>query len=569
MIIDSLPPDTTGEYPIVVVGAGPAGLVLALELRRRGIDALVLAGGVDGFSREFQELADAEIADPLHHAEMRQAVRRSLGGTSLLWGGRCVPFDDIDFAVRPQAGSSGWPIGAAEIAPWYDVALPYLDAGENVFSAPLSAPPPPGEVCFDRLERWSDGRNLRRLHAAALERPSGPCIVLGAVAVGIDLDPASGRVEAILVAERGGSIRRLRARAFVLACGGLETTRLLLAARLRQPHAFGGPEGALGRYYMGHIEGRIAEIVLTSQAPDSEFGFFVDRGGRYARRRITLSAEAQQRHGLLNLAAWPDNPPLSDPRHRSAILSLACLSLRTPGLRGLLAAEAIQQKHLRDNPPAIGRHLGNIARGLPEAANEAAKFLYGRYFARPRLPGFFLLNRSRRYTFLYHAEQAPNASSVVTLTEHRDSLGLPRIKVDLRYLDIDAQSVLRSHHIMDRELRRTGIGHLDYAYPEEERQAQVFAQATDGYHQIGTTRMSHDPATGIVDRDCRVHGTSNLFVASSSTFPTSGQANPTLLVAALSARLAAHLARVHVDLDAPPTSPMRRATLASADALQG
>src|SRR5437588_11051877 len=123
MILDGLPTDTTGQFPIVVVGAGPAGIVLALELQRRGIQALVLAGGGDGFSREFQELADADIVDPTHHAEMRQAVRRALGGTSLLWGGRCVPFDDIDFVSRAHAGSNGWPIGAEEIAPWYDLAL--------------------------------------------------------------------------------------------------------------------------------------------------------------------------------------------------------------------------------------------------------------------------------------------------------------------------------------------------------------------------------------------------------------------------------------------------------------
>jgi choline dehydrogenase-like flavoprotein len=154
------------------------------------------------------------------------------------------------------------------------------------------------------------------------------------------------------------------------------------------------------------------------------------------------------------------------------------------------------------------------------------------------------------------------------LTDGRDAFGLPRLRVDLRFSDIDTASVLRSHEIIDRELRRTGIGRLDYAYPEEERAAQVLAQSMDGYHQIGTTRMSDDPQSGVVDRDCRVHGTPNLFVASSSTFPTSGQANPTLLVAALSARLAGHLARLQPELDAPSKVPSRRAALAASDAPQ-
>jgi choline dehydrogenase-like flavoprotein len=549
MIIDGLPANTMGEFPVVVVGAGPAGLVHALELRRQGVEVLVLAGGVDGFSAEFQELADAEIVDPSHHASMRHAVRRALGGTSLLWGGRCVPFDDIDFAVRPHVPFSCWPISAEEVAPWYDRAIPYLDIGEPRFSEPLSPPPAAGDARFDRLERWSEGRNMRRLHAAALARDQGLRICLGAVATGFAIDPANGRVAALIVAERSGQCRRLSGRAFVLACGGLETTRLLLAARMHQPALFGGPAGPLGRYYMGHVEGRIAEIVFTSAIPDTAFGFFIDRSGRYVRRRITITDEAQQRHGLLNLAAWPDNPALSQAEHRSAILSLACLSLAAPGLGRLLAAEAIRRKHLPQGGREIGRHVANILRGLPEATREAAKFLYLRFFAKPRLPGFFLVNQARRYTFLYHAEQAPHRESAVALSTRCDALGLPRLRIDLRYSEIDARSVVSSHQVIDRELRRTGLGRLEYSFAEGERVAQVLAQATDGYHQIGTTRMSADPAAGVVDRDCRVHGTPNLFIASSSVFATSGQANPTLLVTALAARLAAHLVGVVTDLD--------------------
>ena len=62
-------------------------------------------------------------------------------------------------------------------------------------------------------------------------------------------------------------------------------------------------------------------------------------------------------------------------------------------------------------------------------------------------------------------------------------------------------------------------------------------------HPSGTTRMSASPRDGVVDADGRVHGIDNLYVAGSSTFPTSGHFNPTLAIVALSARLADHLAR--------------------------
>jgi choline dehydrogenase-like flavoprotein len=547
MIAQGIPPRRDG-HEVIVVGAGPAGIVQALELRRRGIAVTMLAGGGDGFDAGFQAMADAEIADPRRHAPMGMAVRRALGGTSLLWGGRCVAFDAGDFA-------RGWPLGEAEIAPWYDCAIRYLDAGEPGFSAPLATA---DEECrFDELERWSEGRDLRRIHAGALETDPGLQIWLGAACTGLDIDPENGQVTGITVATASGERAVLTARAIVLACGGLETTRLLLVARTAQPRLFGGEGGPLGRYYMGHLEGRIAEIVFDRPGADRDFDFIVDASGRYVRRRITISAAVREQHGLLNLAAWPDNPALGEAGHKSAILSLAYLSLAAPGLGRLLAPEAIRRKHLDGGVAELRRHLGNIVRGAPEAVREATRYLYRRYAARPHLPGFFIPNAARRYALFYHAEQAPNRDSTVRLVDARDALGMPRLGIDLRYGEVDARSVVASHAIIDRGLRRSGLGRLDYTVPEADRLACVMDQATDGYHQIGTARMANRPRDGVVDRDCRVFGSPNLFIASSAVFPSSGQANPTLLLAALSARLAAHLA---IELRSLPTeSPYRRA----------
>lgn len=543
MILDdaaALPDDPS---PAIIVGAGPAGIVQALELRRRGVEVVLLAGGLDGPHPEYQALADAEIVDPRRHVPMRLAVARALGGTSLLWGGRCVKFDDIDFADRRHVPFGGWPLRHADIEPWYETGLRYLDGGgAPIFSDPAPAAPNTPECRFDRLERWSEARNLRTLHAAALEGGAGLRILLGAVAVDLVIDPVSGRADGVVAALPSGERRLLRGRAVVLACGGLETTRLLLNAQVRQPRLFGGADGALGRYYMGHAEGRIADIAFAPSVPAHTFAFYIDRGGRYVRRRITVSEEAQQRHGLLNMAAFPINPPLEDPAHRSAILSLAYLSLATPGLGSFLAPEAIRRKHFEYGIRQLPRHVANVVAGLPSAVREAARFLNGRYLQRPRLPGFEISNRAGRYAFFYHAEQAPDPASTVRLGEERDRLGMRRLRVDLRFSEIDARSIVASHALIDRNLRAAGLGRLEYHRPESERFASVLDQAGDGYHQIGTTRMSANPAAGVVDADCRVQGTPNLFVASSSVFPTSGQANPTLLVTALSARLAAHLA---------------------------
>lgn len=564
MICQEIPSTTSGEPPVLIVGAGPSGIVQALELRRHGIEVTMLAGGSDGFDPEYQGLADAEIADPARHAPMGIAVRRALGGTSLLWGGRCVPFDEIDFADRPHVPLGGWPLSHDEIRPWYDIGMRYLNAGAPEFSAPLPGVTAMAECRLDRLERWSERRNLRWLHADALEDDPGLKIMLGAVATGLDVDPITGHVEGVTVCLPSGRRTTMRARAVVLACGGLETTRLMLVARLDQPRLFGGAESWLGRAYMAHFEGRIADVVFDPAIPDNAFDFFIDASGRYARRRITIDGDTQQRHGLLNMCAWPDNPLLSNSAHQSAILSLAYLSLATPGLGRLLEPEAIRRKYLEHGVEQVAAHLGNVLGGLPEAAREAVSFLYRRYVKEPRLPGFFIRNKARRYALFYHAEQAPNLASTVSLSGARDRLGVPRLKVDLRYSEIDARSVVVGHDVIDRNLCASGIGRLEHHFPQKERAARVWDQMTDGYHQIGTIRMAADPAHGVVDTNCRVHGTPNLFVASSAVFPTSSQANPTLLIAALSARLAAHVAQLVRDLPPPSRTQIRERAPAEA-----
>ena len=120
---------------------------------------------------------------------------------------------------------------------------------------------------------------------------------------------------------------------------------------------------------------------------------------------------------------------------------------------------------------------------------------------------------------------------------------LPNLRIDFRYQQQDVESIVRSHEILDGWLQRENIGRLDYLTDVNLRGEAVLKQALDGYHQIGLTRMADDPKTGVVDRHCRVHDVANLFVAGSSVFPTSGQANPTLPAVALALRLGNHLSR--------------------------
>jgi choline dehydrogenase-like flavoprotein len=146
------------------------------------------------------------------------------------------------------------------------------------------------------------------------------------------------------------------------------------------------------------------------------------------------------------------------------------------------------------------------------------------------------------------AEQAPDPDSAVTLGHGLDRLGYPRAVLDWRLGERDWTSLVRATTLVVRELEdQYGVEAVmevrpDTPWPGRPLGPNDEPDATWGYHHMGTTRMADDPDEGVVDRDCRVHGTANLFAAGSSVFPTGGAANPTLTIVALAQRLGAHLA---------------------------
>jgi choline dehydrogenase-like flavoprotein len=540
MILDHL---STREHSwdVCIVGSGPIGMALALEFDRLGHDVVVLESGRIRVDPELAEASRAAIVDPQRHAQMEIAVCRALGGTSWTWGGRCVAFDEVDFAARAHVPHSGWPIGHDDIKPWYARASEYLLCGDDTFYSPPRRLRDLGsDVSVGFLERWSTESRLALVHRERIEHSERITLCLNSTVIDLDLGEDGREVERVVVAVPSGK-SCVKARNVILAAGGIETTRLLLAAQRRWPDHFGGKGGPLGRYYMGHISGKIVDIVLDEPAAIADLDFELDTSGTYVRRRFMLNAAAQQAHGLLNTSFFLDNPPFHDPRHHCSVLSAVFLALALPAIGRRLVSEAIRISHVGPKPHRFGAHIHNVLLGARSGAWDILNILRDRFLTRPRKPGFLVRNRSGRYALHYHAEQEPNPDSRVVLTDEMDRFGLPRVAIDLRFTTGDAQSVIRSHQVLDSALRANAIGRLEYWYPQEQLPGRVLAQASDGLHQVGTTRMGQDPKNSVVDVNLKVHDVANLYVASSSVFPTTGQANSTYLATALAIRLAHHL----------------------------
>jgi choline dehydrogenase-like flavoprotein len=178
----------------------------------------------------------------------------------------------------------------------------------------------------------------------------------------------------------------------------------------------------------------------------------------------------------------------------------------------------------------------NVLRHPIETLRFAFDFGVKRVFAAGRRPpGFFVSNAANRYPMQYHAEHLPHYDSCVTLSTDVDDLGMPRLDIDILFTDEDVDGVLAAHRHWDRYLRASGVGRLEYL--ADDLAAAVRARNGGGLHQVGTTRMSNDPAHGVVDEDLAVHGVPNLHVVSSSVFVTSGQANSTFMIVVFALRL--------------------------------
>lgn len=551
MLIDGVAGLGATRPPVIVAGAGPVGLALATDLARQGVDVLLLESGGALAEPEVQALSDAELVEPGRHDEMSVAVARRLGGSSNLWGGRCVPYDPIDFADRDHVAAR-WPIGYETLLPYWDRAARAMRCGASVFEADERlAPEASPDFTADTLERWVNVQAAQAVHRDAIA--AGPRLEVRSHATLVGLDIAEdGRVTAAEVAHSlSGERVRIPVNRLVLAAGGVETTRLLLAARRQRPRLFGGEAGPLGRYYMGHVIGEIADIVFASGETARAFDFRVDAHHSYVRRRIVPRATTQLHHALLNAAFWPVVPPVADARHGSAILSLVYLALSYGPLGRRVVAEAIRRRHIVPPPHGGGRlrHIANVATGLPSALAFSASFLRRRHDRAVRLPGFFVLNAANRYGLSFHAEHAPNRQSRVWLAGGTDRLGLPSLKIDLRFADQDAESLIRTHDLLATWLGDSGLGRIEYRMPMAERGHAIMAQAAHGTHQIGLTRMAGSARDGVVDSDLRTFDAPNLHVASCSVLPTSGQANPTFTAVALALRLADHLV---AELARPP-----------------
>jgi len=531
---------TVMDCDLCIVGSGVAGITLSLEMARAGWDVILLEAGKLNKSGRSLNLYQGEVVNPEHHLPLDSDRYRQLGGTTGLWGGRCVPFDPIDFEKRDYVPYSGWPFGWDELERYYRAAHIYCECGDFSYYTAMALPDAlpemvpgfkDGDLVASKIERWSPPTHFGKRYRAELKTSDNIKVLLNAVCIKLEQTPDGTSVKRLVIGTFGGKKLYVKAKIAVLAGGGLEVARLLLTSNDVQRDGIGNHSDWLGRGYQCHISGVTARVRFKTNV-HIIYGYERDREGIYCRRRFWISEEAQRRYKLPNIHMLLDRPLLEDPRHGNALLSLAYLTKR-------VVSKSLQPVSVKGKYGLYWRHFKNILAGSPEIFLVLPKWSRERFIQDRRVPSLLLASEDNTYDFYYHTEQIPSRDSRVTLSRERDVFGVPRLRVDFRVDDIDVDRIIRAHELVGRELRRQGCGDLHFI-SDDPRALIKQHQGTLGHH-IGTTRMAADPSRGVVDENCRIHGVSNLFIASSSVFPTSSQAGPTLTIVAMTIRLGEHL----------------------------
>lgn len=545
--LDEIRDEQLLDHDVCVVGGGAVGLALADRLVARGLRVLLVEAGGRDEQPAYEDAYDGRADAP--HPPTRDYRRQRLGGTTHLWGGRCVPFDEIDFLPRDWVADSGWPLRLEALQPWIAEATGIADAGEADFST--AALPHGDRPLFDglqqlagrideRIERYSLPTDFGRKYGPALQAHPRATVVLQAKVAELRCDAAGRRVtELRLRCRASGRTRTARAHEVVLATGGIEATRLLLATRAAQP-AWAHLDAHLGRHYTCHFDAILGRFETPGQRP--RFEFERTRDGVYARRKLQLSAAVQREHRLLNGCFRLHFPAYGDPSHGSGVMSLIHLLKSTLPREHQKILNHGHGQHAGDAQRLD--HLRNVLLDAPSIARFAADYLLRIRLATRKLPYTLERGRARHWPLEFNGEQVPTAANRIELLDARDADGLPRVHVRWALTAQDIDSARRSFELLAAELARSGRARL-HLPPREALEQALAAALPVGGHHMGSTRMSERAGDGVVDPTLQVHGVANLHVCASSVFPTCSHANPTLMALALGCRLAQRLARRH------------------------
>jgi choline dehydrogenase-like flavoprotein len=493
----TLPPATVLEPDLAIIGGGPAGISLALALASTKLNILLLESGGLNFDPANQKMY-AGTQSGLSYIALDAGRLRFLGGSTNHWGGWCRPLDAIDFEARDWMPHSGWPFPKKALEAYYPRAQMLVEAGPwlydkadaNIAAQGALLPLGDGGV-YTSWFQFSKTRDSElptyfgHRYRDDLKRASRVTPLLNANVTAIRLSPDARRVDrldATTLDSQGGAGKTftVKPRFTVLACGGMENVRLLLASNDVMANGVGNQNDLVGRFFADNPTPRDVATLVSFAGPMAP----------YYSHNLALA------NGPILRATFSPNDTFRRARQVAGSLT------------------TVEQPVEMDDTGKAAVITTAIALGV-DASNAKA------------------------YSLGCGMELLPDPERRLRLTGEKDALGLPRLKLTMRMAQADFALYHDTLRELGRQLLASRTGMLRIT-----RREDWSGNMDWGNHHLGTTRMHDDPKQGVVNADSQVHGVGNLYVAGSSVFPTYGASNPTLNLIALTLRLADHLKKV-------------------------
>lgn len=496
--------NTQLQADICIAGAGAAGISLALELAKSNQQVILLESGGFKYEEETSKLnAGHDRGHPYY--PLRNTRMRYFGGTTNHWAGFCAPLDPIDFEERSWVPHSGWPFDKTHLDPFYERAQTTCELGPYNYSPSfwaekMSRQPMPLNPTRVQTKMWQKSLPTRFgtryrddiLNAANIH------LFTYANLTEIELDAGGQQVTGFKLKTLEGKSHRVKAKHYVMACGTVQNTRYMLASNAVIKQGVGNQNDLVGRFFMEHPHLETANMMLANNH-NMDF-YFEDFGTSSPFGMLALAPKEQRLKKLLNYSAQLQ-----------------------PSKLGNLPEDV--KDLIQDSEASIQEGIA-FDKALDEAVKAGNK---------PEMPD------TTYFRFSTRIEQSPNPDSRVTLSDTLDKLGTPEPNINWQLTELDKKTIREANLIIGKELGITGLGRLhlpDWLFtPDSQWPDYLWA----GFHHMGTLRMHNDAQQGVVDKNCKVHGLPNLFIAGSGVFPTGGVANPTLTIVALAIRLADHL----------------------------
>ena len=574
--LNEFPEGETFETDLLIIGGGAAGLTIAREFFGTSTKVMIAESGDTEQTDEHEQLNEVVLDSKSipetwlnrrrdyhgHQAEkwnadvQRFGVRcRGLGGSTAAWAGKSAPFAEHDFIERDWLPISGWPMSRDALEPYFRRAEERMNLGLGSYgddfweryNGKAKRPDFDNEVLSSFLWQFARSRtnpvSMMRMgpdFMAEKGETSNIRVLVNATAKCVTpVEEATGTYVEVDLIGLGGGAGKVRAKKVVISCGALENARLLLASKTKNPNGLGNDRDQVGRYLMDHMSAPLASFDKEHvKAMSYLFGFFgikSDNRVDMYMHGFELNLPTQQIEELLSVGAYCVPERAGDDPWGALVAILRGKSESIPrdmfrvikGTRMMISGAGRIFLQSEKVPAFIRNGIVNtMVRLFPNSVVEE--------YQSGGLPRKLI-----GCNFEGIVEQEPLAHNRVLLSDQKNALGEPLPLVEWEPGERPIRTLRQLGVHMEKQFQHAGLPAP--TVQDWVRDNNLPVPLIDMAHTSGTTRMSTDETTGVVDENCQVRHTQGVYMAGGSVLPTCGHANPTLMIVSLAIRLADHL----------------------------